>query len=353
MRQAIVQRRFFLPHKRFGTGAVPDAIDNRDFKYDELALGAAPVDWEKGYDIEKELDFTLPFKNQGGSSSCVGQAWAYYNGIINLAEVEAYNDSSAKAYYSQIFLPGGGAYLREGGKLTVNWGAVSEQVVPSYQNGQAPTEKFITDNSWKNKKIDKLAEVLQSKEYRTLSASKSMELFAQAIRDNLGVVGGVYGSNNGSWGTNEPKPPKNGEDRWGHAIYFGKFGIDSIGKYIATPNSWGTRNQVDTLHPDDWQKLREDYFSSGSMFNPWTLTDKPNAAAPISKETLKVLKENEKKFIIEAEGPGRKSVVVNGKLQNVVNDREPDASIYVQANNGQGTFVTTKMYDEMPEDGDF
>lgn len=353
MRQAIVQKRFILPNKKFGTGAVPDKRDSLDYKYDGLALGAASVDWEKGYDIEKELNFTLPFKNQDGSSSCVGQAWSYYTGIVNLAEIKTYNDVSAKAYYSQIYIPGGGAYLREGGKLTVNWGAVSELIVPSYNNGNPPSEKFMTDIFWKTAAINKLAEILKAKEYRTLSASTNMELFASAIRDNLGVVGGVYGSNNDTWGTNEPKPPTAGEDRWGHAIYFGKFGIDSKGKYISTPNSWGTRNQIDSLHPDDWQKLREDYFSSGSMFNPWTLTDKENPAIPINKETLKVLNENEKMLIIEAEGTGRKSVVVNSKLRNITKERTPEATAYVLANNGNGTFVTTKMYDEMPKDKDF
>ena len=353
MRQAIIQRRLFLPNIKFGTGAVPDKGDNRDYKYDDLALGAAPVDWSKGYDIERELDFIVPFKNQGGSSSCVGQAWSYYAGIINLAEINTYSSTSAKAYYSQIYLPGGGAYLREGGKLTVNWGAIPEMVVPSYMSGNPPTEKFITDSSWKNNKMDKLAEVLQAKEYRTISASKSMELFAQAIRDNYGVVGGVYGSNNGSWNTNEPKPPANGQDRWGHAIYFGKFGEDSLGKYIATPNSWGVRNQIDTLHRDDWQKLRKDYFSSGSMFNPWTLTDKPNKVETISPETKEVMLKNEKKFIIEAEGAGRKGIVINNKLRLVAKERESAASIYVQANNGQGIFISSNMFNEMPRDKNF
>lgn len=353
MQEAIIQKRLILPNIKFGTGAVPDRYDERDYKYDDIALGAAPVDWEKGFDIEKELKFTLRFKNQNSSNSCVGQAWSYYTGILNLLEVGSYHEISAKAYYSQIYLPGGGAYLREGGKLTVDWGALPELVVPSYKNGGLPDEAYMVDKAWKSSELDRLATVLKAKEYRTISAAKNMELFAQAIRDNFGVVGGVYGSNNGTWGTNEPKPPKSGESLWGHALFYGKFGIDAIGKYIATPNSWGIRNLKDALHPDDWQKFREDYFATGNMFNPWTLTDQMNAAMPISDETKKILATNEKKFVIEGEGPGRKGIIVNGKVKLVKKEREAVAATYVVTNNGMGITVPTKMFDEMPKDGDF
>ena len=59
-----------------GMGAVPDPIDARDYKYSEVA-GAATLsddEWKKGYDVEKELGFTIPFKNQGGTLSCTGQS---------------------------------------------------------------------------------------------------------------------------------------------------------------------------------------------------------------------------------------------------------------------------------------
>lgn len=287
---------------QFGTGAIPDPEDVRDRLYDVMGAAAADVDWEKGYDVEKELGIKIPFKNQGQSGSCVGQGWAYYLAILNMVETGKLDEVSAKSIYSliQIGLAAGGAYIRDGAKLAVNWGALMEAILFSYEtfttqdiNGpriikNPPSEQFMKDKSWKTPEMDKLAEILQAKEYRTIVANRNMDLFAQAIRDNHGVVSGVNGSNNGTWNSQEPKPPTKTE--WGHCIYFGKFGTDEKGKYISTPNSWGERNP-DGLHKDGWQKIRADYFDSGNMFNPWILIDKPNTNNDMSKTNVKVIKD--------------------------------------------------------------
>lgn len=335
-----------------GTGAVRDPLDIRDYRYEKVAAAGEPVDWEKGFDVEKKLNITIPIKNQDGSGSCVGQGWAYYGSVLNAAEVGFYEEQSAKAIYSQIELglQGGGAYVRDGAKLFVNWGSIQESKVPSYENGEPPQELFMKEKIWKTPEITELADIFKAKEYRTFSAAQNMELFAQAIKDNHGVVGGVEGSNNGTWKSNEPKPPVN-KGEWGHCLYWGKFGIDSKGKFIATPNSWGLREK-DSLHPDGWQKLREDWFESTFMFNPWTLTDKPNQAQ-VSMEALKITKDFEKKFIIEGEGAGRKGVVINGLLCSIGEGREANASIYVQNNNGNGVTISTNLYNQLPRGTDF
>jgi hypothetical protein len=168
-----------------------------------------------------------------------------------------------------------------------------------------------------------------------------------AIRDNYGVLGGVYGENNGTWGSGEPKPPVH--PTWAHCIFLGKYGKDELGKYIATPNSWGTRPK-DKLHPDGWQKLRADWFNNNKMFNPWTLVDKSNL---MSAETAKIMAENEKKIIVESEGHGRKGVIVDGKLREITEAREADAALYVLTNNGLGKTVNSKTFDEIPKGPNF
>lgn len=342
----------FKREKEFGTGALFDQEDFRDQRYEPVAAAGELVDWGKGFDVEEELNIKVLMKNQNGSGSCVGQGWAYYVAIINAAEVGFYDEASAKAIYSQIQLglPGGGAYIRDGGKLIVNWGALREANLTSYDNGKPPAESFMTEKIWKTPAMDKLAKVLQSKEYKTFSAANNMNMFAQAIRDNHGVVGGVRGSNNGTWNSFEPKAPTK-DAEWGHCIYFGKFGTDEKGRYIATPNSWGTRG-TDDSHPDGWQRLRQDWFESEFMFNPWTLVDKANIAQ-ISDTVKAVINKYEKKFVTEGEGPGRKGIIVNGELRPVNVDREAAASIYVQTNNGDGVTVTSKMFDEMPKGANF
>lgn len=335
----------------YGTGAVKDLPDSRDYRYEPIAAGSAPVDWAKGYDVEKELNIKLPIKDQDGSSSCVGQGWAYYGAVLNTVETGVYDEQSAKAIYSQISLgPNRGAYIRDGATLFTDWGSIEEHRVSSYENGNPPTEQFMLDRTWKTPMIDKIADMFKAKDYRTFLAAQHMDMFAQAIRDNYGVVGGMEGTNNGTWSSNEPQPPTNRAD-WAHCVYFGKFGIDEKGKYIATPNSWGTRG-IDKLHPDGWQKIRENWFKSVWMFNPWTLVDRENVVG-VSPEATKILTNYDKKFVIEGEGPGRKGVIVGGQLRPIRQEREAAASIYVQANSGQGVTVSSKLFDEIPKGANF
>lgn len=333
------------------TGAKPDPRDERDYKYDDIVMGSPRFDWEKGYDIEKELDIKIPFKSQGSSESCVGQAWSYYVAVLNTIEVKEYSDASAKAVYSQIFLPSGGAYIRDGGKLITEYGALPEQKVSSYINGNAPDEKFMRDRTWMTEELERIAKILSAKEYRVIEASDCMDLFALAIQNNGGVVGGVAGTNNGTWNSNEPKPPTGPNNLWYHCLYFSKAGIDKLGKFIATPNSWGFRG-TDELHQDGWQKLREDYFKPHLMFNPWTMTDKPNEY-PLPEHIKQMIKDNEKKVIIEGEAPGRKGIIVNGKLREIAKDREASACLYALVNNGLGITISKKDFDELPKDENF
>lgn len=337
--------------EKYYTGAFIDKIDARDRIYDEVATGADEVDWDKGFDIEKELNIKIPFKSQGQTNSCVGQAWAYYAAVLNAKEVKYYSDVSAKSIYSHINLGGvGGAYIREGGKLLKEWGALLEYLVPSYDNGNLPKESFMQDLSWQSPALDKLAKVLAAKEYRMISAASNMDLFAKAIRDNCGVVGGVRGANSSGWSSNEPRIPE--KSTWAHCIYYGKFGIDKLGKYIATPNSWGTRNDIDELHLDDWQKLRESYFDSRFQFNPWTLVDKPNIGTP-HPNVDSIIKNNEKKYVVEAGGHGRVGIIIGGKLREVMNNRRPQGNTYVITNNQLGTTISTQDFDLLPRGKEF
>jgi len=68
-----------------------------------------------------------------------------------------------------------------------------------------------------------------------------MDIFARGILENSGIVGGVRGANGHGWVTERPKPPRKGVKTWGHCIWFGAYGTDEIGRFIATPNSWGKR----------------------------------------------------------------------------------------------------------------
>jgi len=328
--------------KEFGTGAIPDLIDTQDRVYDGIAFSQPPFDWEVGFDIEKTINVKIPIKNQDGSLSCVGQAWSYYLAVLNTIETKIYTEVSAKAIYSQIALPNGGAYIRDGANLAVDWGGINEVLVPSYDNDIAPSEPFMKDISWKDETDNQVAVKLKAKEYRMI-ADINMEIIAQGIKDYYGVVGGVLGANNNSWNTLEPIP---GAKQWGHALFFGKAGIDEKGKYISTPNSWGDR------FGGKWQKLRSEWFINEFMFNPWLLIDQVNPNT-MTQEIIDLIKTMDKGMLIENEAPGRKGIIYGGKLMEVVNGREGVAALYLIENKTSVRRITKAQFDAIPKGNSF
>ena len=278
-----------MEETNFGHGAI-HTEDPRDIKYEEHIGGFSPFDWATGFDVEKHLNFTLPIKNQWSSESCVGQGWSYKTAIANLAITGKYDEVSAKAIYSQIFLPGGGADIRQGGLLTTKFGELLESIVASHKADGSVDEPFMEDTSWITPQLITMAKNLQTQSVATVN-STDMDTWACAIRDNNGIVAGVTGTNNGTWNSLEPTPPTDTTPQnslWGHCLYFGKAGVDSKGKYISTPNSWGSRGK-DDLHPDGWQKLRQSWFDENGkwLFNAWTLINKVNkpTMAKLLKDT--------------------------------------------------------------------
>jgi len=319
-----------LTENKFGHGAVKSPLDSRRFSYDKhvMALGAIEIDWDKGYDIRNKLGDYIDFKNQWSSSSCTGQGASYYlwvkqviesmdNHKMNLKELrvshyEEVKELSAKALYSQTVIPGGGSYIHSPLSLAIKWGEVTNEIVPDHKKDGSTDESFMTELNWKNDSVDNLAKVLKGLEYREINVRSNMDLFAQAIIQNDGVVGGVVGTNNGTWSSENPKPPANTNNAWGHCLYMGSFGKDDKGKFIATPNSWGNLLGKRNWQPGDppgfgWQKLREDYFTNAWQFDPYTYTDKDNSLNIDSMQFFKDKKTSSIYLIID----GKKIMVID------------------------------------------
>lgn len=302
--------------EKFGIGANPDNLDPRDFPLDAIVGAAAlsTVDWVKGGDIRNYFVGDIPIKNQFQSLSCVGQGWAYKfwcemiadlmaKYTMNLTELRASHlaevqEISAKAIYSAITLGyGKGAQIRDGALRGLAWGAVLEGIVPSHKPDGTTDETFMIDKSWDNPAIDALAHRLEGKDARVIKACDNMDLFAFAIQANLGLVGGVVGSNGHGWGYDEnPTPPNPGDALWGHCLFFGAFGTDEKGRFIATPNSWGqyVSRPVGPWQPGcppgyGWQKIRPNYFTANLMFNPWTYTDKVSEEKMPTQPTIEIV----------------------------------------------------------------
>jgi hypothetical protein len=258
-----------LAENKYGTGGLIDRVDSRDYEWSEVGFSQPPFDWDKGYDVEVELAkkvgnplFKLPVKDQNSSGSCGGQAWATYDSVLEAMITGSFEERSAKYIYAQTYVPGGGSYGRDNAKILVEQGVCRETVLPSYQNGLPPSESFITQG------IDITPEARQdAKPSSTVSYSQTgtdIDSIAQAIKCNSGVVIGISGSNNGTWKSDNPRPPKVDEVVWRHWMYFGKAKLINGVKTIIGLNSWGL------VGDKGWQSLTEEYTNTRFTINPLT-----------------------------------------------------------------------------------
>lgn len=290
-----------LVEGQFGHGATKNKIDLRDKKYHKtkLAKASLPFDWSKGYDIEDELrallnnpSFKIPIKNQNGSSSCCGQAGAYYMSVLDAFEKGAYTEKSARDIYSQIFYPGGGSTTRDVLNLLIKKGVCKESLMPSYNSGQPPSERFM-ESRLDASDITRI-DASSSKGTAYASVAIDIDSFAQAIRDNHGLIATINGQNgnNPSWLSKTPSSPvaNNQSPIWGHEIYYGKAKYIGSLRCVGIPNSWGINDTEGNIigDPDEpgWQWVTEKYFKNGYIHSSGVLYDSPADALKQEKSWL-------------------------------------------------------------------
>lgn len=263
----------------FNPGGIPDTYDHRDYQWSELGFGTAPFDWAKGFDIEEVLkkalnddSFSLPTKDQNGSGSCGGQAWAYYAQILEAIVTGSFEERSAKYIYAQTNAPGGGSAGRPNCEIFVNQGVAYETKCLSYENGLPPSEAFMIRAQDITQEARDNAALSKSLAYSNVR--NNIDDVAQAIEANNGVIIGVRGQNNGTWYTEFPKKPTSLD--WGHWVYAGKAKRINGVKHIGFKNSWG-----DAAGVKGWQWLSEDWFGDSIGWNPiifsiWTNSSNPD-----------------------------------------------------------------------------
>lgn len=245
----------------FNPGGILDRVDNRDFQWSEVA-GAAPLpfDWNAGFDIETNVG-KLPVKNQDGSYSCGGQAWAQYAGVLETVASGTMEERSAKFFYAQTYQGNGGSTGRDNAEVFVNQGACYESILTSYQNGNPPDEAFITRGQ--DITDDARNNAILTRGFSYAQTGTHIDAVATAMRDNNGVILGIDGSNNGTWLTAFPLFPTVTE--WRHWVYAGKAKVINGVKHIGFINSWG----ID-VGESGWQWLPEAYFTTGHVWSGWT-----------------------------------------------------------------------------------
>jgi hypothetical protein len=266
-----------LESEQFNPGAIKDTPDERDWQWGrEVGDASAPFDWEKGFDIEQELKavlsdpaFIIKAKDQNGSFSCGGQAWSYYAAVLSAFFRKQYQEKSAKFIYSQTFVGTGGSGGRENCNIGIKQGWAAEALVPSYENGNPPNEAFMERPQDISQAARDEASVDKALGYANVAVS--IDLIAQAMRDCHGLVIGLTGTNNYTWRSAFPLPPKAGEAPWYHWLYVGKAKLINGVKYIAVLNSWNEKTGE-----LGWQWISESYVTNtvplygASIWSVWT-----------------------------------------------------------------------------------
>lgn len=263
-----------MNEEHFSKGAIVDLPDDRDIQFSGIAMASSPYDWSTEYDIEKELGNTLSnttfrivSKDQGPSSSCGGQAWAYLGAVLEAFATKTYEERSAKFIYSTTHVPSGGSAGRTNSDFVINNGWGKEELCISYENGKPPSEEFMQRLSDVSEDAKKDAKKAKGLIYANVAID--IDLCAQAIRDNKGMILGVYGFNNGTWNSAFPKPPAVKSGYWAHWVYAGKVKMVDGKKYIGIKNSWSDR-----VGEQGWQWLGEEYFKPSFMWSGWTMVYK-------------------------------------------------------------------------------
>lgn len=284
-----------VPETGKGTGAIIDREDPRDFSWTEVGFGAPPFDWNLGFDIEEKIGSKIPAKDQDGSFSCGGQAWASYAAVLEAVFTGTFEERSAKFIYAQTFVPpDGGSMGRSNADIFVNQGVAREVLTSSYDLGAPPKEAFmrrvqdVSEAARYDAKNDKALS------YSNVDVTIGIDVIAQAIRENYGAVIGLAGQNNGTWASAFPAPPTNGP-YWFHWVYAGKAKMINGVKHIGFLNSWGK-----TVGQDGWQWLSEAYVKKllpsssyrRALWQVWTHSFNPTAIPPFThnfKTNIKLL----------------------------------------------------------------
>lgn len=237
-----------INEENLGKGGIIQPRDEMIASFSEVVADSPTFDWDKGFDIRQKLGHDLSLKDQNGSGSCGGQASSYLTEAIYAINAIEDDEFSAHSIYSQCFiLPAGSS---ETGLINtiLNKGVAKEKDVPSYENGNPPSEIFMQANYIDGPKT--------LKGLRPVYINTDFDSIATAVLQNGGVVIGIGGENNGTWLTNSPvKPnlPPHDVSLWNHWVYVGFVGIRNSKRVLGFKNSWGNVGE------NGWQYITEDY----------------------------------------------------------------------------------------------
>ncbi len=248
-----------------GKGALPDKVDLRNYRLD-MVFEATELPTE--YDISDKIQWT---KDQGSSGSCGGQAFSYYMEVLSFIRDGVYTKLSARDLYAPVHVTSGGSRASDLLNQLSNNGIALEEDVPSYENGNPPSEAFMERMTVRNQSLQaKAMQYWIDNKYLTFD-SRSIDQVKQAIFKGNGAVMAVWG-NNTCWTTpnGEIMVPGPGAATWGHFIYLTGWQIRNGQLYFKFKNSWGNE-----WGDNGFGYLPAKYLTAGFGQSEWTVVELP------------------------------------------------------------------------------
>lgn len=227
-------------------GCLPDPPDPRDYRFEFIASGAAPVIWGERLNRPKP-----PPTNQGSADCCTAEGASKAHWILTGIQF------CVRSIFAWIALPDYGAYGRDAVMRIVNNGQ------ETLQEATDPDPK-----TWANMRSREgltPADALDDREQEGFSVNaKDINEVAKAIRDHKHVMFGVMVSWQGWQDPTNPRPPKYEESSTGHFICGDDYHLHDGQKCIIAASSWCTPTH-------DEHHIKEDYFNSGNTYSAWVI----------------------------------------------------------------------------------
>jgi hypothetical protein len=202
-------------------------------------IGKATIgfDWEKGFDVRDTIG-QIQIKNQGTSSSCGGQAGAYFLEIQERLRNIKEGAISAKSIYSPWGNLGGGMTVTQLNTQIGAHGANLEATVPSYYaNGDPFPEFLMNDQSWETP--DVLADAMKRAGYTPYDIAEDITTVSQTIQNYGAIIVELQGTDNGTWLSAFPQITSIGKPKWYHYMCFCIAKTINGKRYLGALTSWG------------------------------------------------------------------------------------------------------------------
>lgn len=247
--------------KKFGTGALKDKPDMRDYDLREIA-SAPIVSWTEKTDFR-----SFPIFNQDGSSSCVAQATAKILGIENYLEEGKFVSLSARDIYTRRSNFGlEGMYFRDAMEIGNKYGAAIEQLMPSQQLD----EVYMNLSNDRTFTTEYTAKIFKGGSF--VSIPRDIESIASILSKGKGVLLGFSFDMN-EWNREYPELATVSSMTYSHGVAAIDFGLIKGKKYIVIEDSWG-----ETVGKKGQRFLSEEWISSRCNAS-WYFEDLANKEA--------------------------------------------------------------------------